>query len=332
VQPEQLLPALVADHWGYRRKARLGAKYVLKKGRVLVGFREQGSALVADLHQCPVLHPQVGTRIEALAELIESLSIRDRLPQIEVSMGDGPCVLVLRVLSPPSAEDLQQLRAFAAAEGFILYLQPGGLDSVQPLDPPAPDLSYSLHHPRTLKLHFGPQDFTQVNLGLNRLMVARALELLDPQPDERVLDLFCGIGNFTLPLATRAAQVTGVEGDPKLVERAQANAAANGFDNIRVVAANLYGTLDNEPWLLERFDQVLLDPPRSGALEVLPHLPRLGARRILYVSCYPSTLARDAGVLVHELGYRLLGAGVMDMFPHTAHVESMALFELAKPR
>lgn len=324
VRPDSRLPPLVADAWGYRRKARLGVKYVIKKEKLLVGFREQGSSLVADLSRCLVLHPRIGERLAALATLVNGLSIRDRVPQIEVSMGDEVAALIFRVLAPPSPGDLERLTAFGAEHGFDLYLQDGGPDSLRPLAPNPRELAYQVNG---LRLAFAPQDFTQVNLALNRMMVARALELLDPDPDSRVLDLFCGIGNFSLPLATRAAQVIGVEGDAGLVARAQANAAANGLANLSFQVANLYGKLEDQPWLRERFNQVLLDPPRGGAQEVLPWLPKLGARRLLYVSCYPSTLARDAGLLVHEHGYRLRAAGVMDMFPHTAHVESMALFE-----
>ncbi len=326
VTPEQILPPLVAGHWGYRRKARLGAKYVIKKGRVLVGFRERGSSFVTDLGGCEVLHPNVGHKIAAFVELIEGLSIRDKVPQIEVSMGDTLCALIFRVLAPPDETDLERLRTFGAEHGFVIYLQPGGPDSVQPLDDSPPELFYTLPE-LGLRLCFSPQDFTQVNLELNRLMVERALAMLDPQPEEQLLDLFCGIGNFTLPLATRAGRVTGVEGEAGLVAQARQNAVANRLDNTRFYTANLYEELDNEPWLLEPFDKVLLDPPRSGAREILPLLPRLGVERILYISCYPPTLARDASILVNELGYQMRSAGVMDMFSHTAHVESIALFE-----
>ena len=326
VEPEQTLAPLVAGHWGYRRKARLGAKYVVKKGKVLVGFRERGSSFVTDLSGCEVLHPKVGGRITGLAQLIEGLTIRDKVPQIEVSMGDTVCALIFRVLAAPEESDLERLRAFGAEHGFVIYLQPGGPDSVHPLESAPAELYYTLPE-HDLRLCFSPQDFTQVNLELNRMMVERALEMLDPQPEERVLDLFCGIGNFTLPLATRAGQVTGVEGEGALVARARQNAEANRLENTRFYTANLYEELDNEPWLLEQFDKVLLDPPRSGAQEILHKLPGLGAKRILYISCYPATLARDAGILVNELGYKMRSAGVMDMFPHTAHVESIALFE-----
>ncbi len=326
VEPGQWLAPLVADHWGYRRKARLGVKDVLKKGKVLVGFRERGSAFVTDLQACEVLHPKVGKRIGDLAALVESLTIRDQIPQIEMSMGDTICALIFRVLSEPSADDLDKLGKFGEAHGFAVYLQPGGPATLAPLEGPGTDLFYTLTD-LDLRLSFLPQDFTQVNLELNRMMIARALDMLAPESDERVLDLFCGIGNFTLPLATRAGQVTGVEGDAGLVARARQNAAANHLDNTRFYTSNLYEELDNEPWLRERFDKALLDPPRSGAMEVLGHLPRMGIGRIVYISCYPSTLARDAGILVNELGYRMVSAGVMDMFPHTGHVESIALFE-----
>jgi 23S rRNA (uracil1939-C5)-methyltransferase len=326
VEPEAWLPPLSAEHWGYRRKARLGVKYVEKKGKVLVGFRERGNNFLADLDRCEVIHPAVGERLGSLSELVNGLAIRDRVPQIEVAMGDGPCVLLFRVLEPPGGEDLQRLASFAAQHGFRIYLQEGGPESVRPLPGHGLDLSYSL--PRhNIRLHFEPSDFTQVNLELNQVMVDRALDLLDPQPEERVLDLYCGLGNFTLPLARRAAEVVGVEGDPALVERARANAQRNGIPNASFHTTDLDGELDLCLWRRERFQKALLDPPRSGALQVLELMPVLGIRRLVYVSCYPSTLARDADRLVNGLGYRLVAAGAMDMFPHTAHVESIALFE-----
>jgi 23S rRNA (uracil1939-C5)-methyltransferase len=326
IEPEEWLPPLAAAHWGYRRKARLGVKLVVKKGKVLVGFREHGNNFLVDLERCEVLHPAVGERLGAISALVNGLAVRDRVPQIEVAMGDGPCVLVLRVLALPGAEDLERLAAFGAAHGFHLYLQDAGPESVRPLPGHAVDLAYSLPQ-HQVRLHFDPSDFTQVNLDLNRLMVARALELLDPRPDERVLDLFCGLGNFTLPVARRAAEVVGVEGDAALVERARTNAERNEIHNVRFHASDLYGELGLAPWQRERFDKALLDPPRSGALLVLDLMPRMGIHRLVYVSCYPSTLARDAQRLVNGLGYRLRAAGAMDMFPHTAHFESIAVFE-----
>jgi 23S rRNA (uracil1939-C5)-methyltransferase len=326
VQPERWLPPLAAGHWGYRRKARLGVRHVAKKGRVLVGFRERGASFVADMTRCDVLTPQVGERLEALSALIGRLSIRDRLPQIEVAQGDGPVVLILRVLDPPSDPDLDLLADFAAETGFHIYLQEGGVETVRPLPGQAIDLHYSL--PRhNIRIGFEPTDFTQVNLELNRLMVDQALDLLDPQPDEQVLDLFCGLGNFTLPIARRAQRVVGVEGDDGLVARAVLNAERNAITNAEFHRADLYGDIELAPWRRQAFDKGLIDPPRSGAWEVLDLIAETGIRRLVYVSCYPSTLARDAERLVHGLGFRLVAAGAMDMFPHTAHVESMALFE-----
>ena len=326
VQPERWLPPLAAGHWGYRRKARLGVRHVAKKGRVLVGFRERGASFVADMTRCDVLTPEVGERLEALSALIGRLSIRDRLPQIEVAQGDGPVVLILRVLDPPSATDLGLLADFAAETGFYIYLQEGGIETVRPLPGQAIDLYYSL--PRhNVRIGFEPTDFTQVNLELNRLMVDQALDLLDPQPDEQVLDLFCGLGNFTLPIARRAQRVVGVEGDDGLVARAVLNAERNAITNAEFHRADLYGDIELAPWRRQAFDKGLIDPPRSGAWEVLDLIAETGIRRLVYVSCYPSTLARDAERLVHGLGFRLVAAGAMDMFPHTAHVESMALFE-----
>ncbi len=326
VEPESWLPPLVGESpWGYRRKARLGVKNVPRKGRVLVGFRERSSSFVADMDSCEVLHPKIGQALTALSELIAGLSIASRLPQIEVAMDDSRCVLIFRILEPLSDEDRERLRRFGQERDFIIYTQNGGPETVAPLDEAA-DLHYALPE-FDLSLHFHPTDFTQVNSDINRRMIHRAVELLQPEKEDRVLDLFCGIGNFTLPLATRAGQVTGVEGAAELVARARENARRNGLDNARFFTANLYESLEAEPWLKESFDKALLDPPRSGAFEILAHLPRMGVERLVYVSCYPGTLGRDAGELVHRLGYRLVSAGVMDMFPHTAHVESIALFE-----
>ncbi|MBF0255946.1 MAG: 23S rRNA (uracil(1939)-C(5))-methyltransferase RlmD [Gammaproteobacteria bacterium] len=335
LEPEQILPPLIpADHWGYRKKARLGVKWVEKKGRVLVGFREQGSGFIADIGSCAVLDPRVGQRLQALSELIGGLSVRDRIAQIEVAIGDdggdSRPVLVLRNLAPLSPADLASLSAFGEQHGLRMGLQPGGVDSIHALEEgenPNRDwgLNYSIPE-ADVRIAFQPADFTQVNSDINRQMIAQALALLDPGPQDQVLDLFCGLGNFSLPLARRSAQVVGVEGDEGLVARARQNALANGISNAEFYSANLYEPLQPAPWLSQRFSKALLDPPRSGAAEVLELLPRLGVERLLYVSCYPATLARDAGILVQQLGYRLHSAGVMDMFPHTAHVESIALF------
>jgi len=326
VRPKTTLVPLTASHWGYRRKARLGVKYVEKKGRVLVGFRERSSAFVTELTRCEVLHPRVGECLDRLSDLLGSLTIRDQVPQVEVSMGDEECALVFRVLKQPMTDDLQRLSEFGRSWNFKIHLQPGGPESIYPLPGHRVELSYTLPS-AGLRVVFEPLDFTQVNAEINRLMVDQALDLLELQPDDQALDLFCGVGNFTLPLATRSASVLGVEGDASLVERARANAAHNGLGNVQFQVSDLSRPEDAPVWTHRRFDKVILDPPRSGAYEVLRHLPRIGVQRAVYVSCYPSTLARDAGRLVSDLGYRLVAAGVMDMFPHTGHLEAMALFE-----
>lgn len=327
VSPEQVLPPLTANSpWGYRRKARLGAKLVHKKGRVLVGFRERGSAFITDLDRCDILYPPVGERLADLGELISQLSIRDKIPQIELAAAEDACVLVFRNLAPLTSEDKRILNNFGRDNCLFIYTQEGGPKTIKALTESPQELAYDLPE-FGIKIRFLPADFTQVNFELNRLMVHRAVELLDPQPDERVLDLFCGLGNFTLPISTRAGEVVGVEGDAGLVRRARENATLNGRENVRFFTADLFGDLSKEPWLRESYQKVLLDPPRNGAAEVLEHLPRCGVERIVYISCYPATLARDAGELVKRRGYRLVSAGVMDMFPHTAHVESIAVFE-----
>jgi 23S rRNA (uracil1939-C5)-methyltransferase len=325
LSPDSVLPPLLGESpWGYRRKARLGVRYVAKKGGTLVGFRERNSSFVAEIETCHILHPRVGELLPDLRRLIDGLSIRQQIPQIEMAMGDSVCVLIFRLLEPPTEEDRKRLLAFGPAHEVVIYLQEGGPDSIRPLAGAA-DLFYQLPD-FDLTLQFQPSDFTQVNTEINRRMVRQAVDLLAPEAADRVLDLFCGLGNFSLPLARRAGEVTGVEGDADLVTRARENAQRNHIRNCRFYTTDLYAPLDNEPWLLDRFNKALLDPPRSGAQEVLPQLPRLGVERLVYVSCYPGTLARDASILVHELGYRLDSAGVMDMFPHTAHVESIAVF------
>jgi 23S rRNA (uracil1939-C5)-methyltransferase len=331
VQAREMLPPLESpSHWGYRQKARLGVKWVEKKGRVLVGFREQRSGFIADIQSCAVLDERVGNLLEPLARLIEGLSIRERLPQIEVAIGAGDPVLVLRVLTEPSAGDRDRLCDFARQQGIRFGVQPGGPESIRPLCDQEPlSLSYELPD-FGLEIGFEPNDFTQVNAGLNRLMVQQAIELLDLRGNEQVLDLFCGLGNFTLPLATRAGQVTGIEGDAGLVERARANASRNGLQNVTFEVANLYEPQTGTGWMQQHYTKALLDPPRSGAAEVLGLLPKLGVQRLVYVSCYPATLARDAGILVKQHGYQLHTLGVMDMFPHTSHIESIALFTRGK--
>ncbi len=332
VTPASWLPPLRGPVWGYRRRARLGAKFVTKKGKVLVGFRERLTPFIADIQHCDVLAPPVGDLITPLAELIMSLSIRERLPQIEVAVADNAVALVMRVLDPPSASDLERLREFGARHRVRLYLQPGGLDSVQELGAPGEPLRYAL--PKfEVELQFQPTDFIQINGAVNEALVSRAVELLELNPADRVLDLFCGIGNFTLPIARAAGHVVGVEGDAGLVARARQNARLNGLGNTEFHVADLarLGTGPGAPaWLRQEFTHVVLDPPRAGAQEVLASVASLAPRRVLYISCHPGSLARDLGVLVNEHGFTLEAAGVLDMFPHTAHFESLALLSPGK--
>ncbi|MFA7443628.1 MAG: 23S rRNA (uracil(1939)-C(5))-methyltransferase RlmD [Lysobacteraceae bacterium] len=327
VVPARVLDPLTGPVWGYRRKARLGVKYVRPKERVLVGFREAADPrFIADIQRCEVLVPAVGERIADLAALVAGLDARERIAQIEVAAGDDGAVLVFRHLDPLGEADRDRLVAFGQRHRLGIFLQPGGNDSVHPLWPENPSLSFELPQAQA-RLAFRPLDFVQVNAELNLKMIDHALALLDPQPDERVLDLFCGLGNFTLPLARRAAEVVGVEGEAGLVQRARDNAAGNGIGNVRFHAADLSKPLAGEPWLHEDYQRILLDPPRTGADALIAQLPTRRVRRIVYVSCHPGSLARDAGLLVREHGFRLSAAGAMDMFPHTAHVESIAVFD-----
>jgi len=326
VAPRHWLEPLIGPVWGYRQKARLGVRNVPKKGRVLVGFREKFSQYLADMRSCEVLDPRVGHRLEALSELIGSLEARSRIAQIEVAIGDEQAALVFRNLDPLCEADRARLAAFGEHNDFQIWLQPGGPDTARPLDPNVPLLEYALPE-FDVRLRFRPTDFTQVNAEINRRMVGRAVEMLAPESGERVLELFCGLGNFSLPLARTGADIVAVEGEAGLVQRARENAERNGIDNVTFHIANLFEPDPDAPWLRgQHYDRVLFDPPRSGAVEILPFVAATGARRLVYVSCNPATLARDAGILVHEHGYTLEQAGVMDMFPHTAHVESIALF------
>ncbi|TKR32950.1 23S rRNA (uracil(1939)-C(5))-methyltransferase RlmD [Luteimonas gilva] len=331
VTPETLLPPLTDAAWGYRRKGRFSVRRVEKKDKTLVGFREADPRFVADLSICHTVIPQIGQRIAALSALIDGMDGRRDIPQIEFIAGDptpdySGIALVFRHLLPLSEADRNALVAFGREHGFAVFLQPGGVDSVHALWPEAPQLSFRLPD-WDVEFAFKPLDFIQVNAGLNRKMIALALQLLDARADERVLDLFCGLGNFTLPLARAVREVVGVEGEAGLVARAKENAARNGLANAQFHAADLAQDLSGHAWMRAGFDRLLLDPPRSGADAVLKQLPLKGLKRIVYVSCHPASLARDAGYLVNERGWKLRSAGVMDMFPHTAHVESIAMFE-----
>lgn len=327
-KPEQMLPPLHGPAWRYRHRARLTVRRVAKKGGVLVGFHEKRSSYVADMWSCEVLPRRVSDLIPALRELIERLSIRERLPQIEVAVGDEATVLVLRLLEPFSAADAAAVRAFAERHGVHVYIQRGGPDTAAPFHPAAPaDLAYRLPE-FGVEIGFGPTQFTQVNPHVNRALVGRAVRLLGARPGERVADWFCGLGNFALPLAATGAAVVGYEGSAELVAAAGANARRNGLEaRVRFEPADLFAVDDD--WLAAQgpFDCWLVDPPRDGAIALVKSLAAPGPRRIVYVSCNPATLARDAGVLTQVKGYRLRAAGIVNMFPHTAHVESLAVFE-----
>ncbi len=329
VTPAQWLPPLYDESpegsWNYRRRARLAVKDVTAKNRVLVGFRERHAPYVCDMQRCEVLKTPVDGMLTALSELIGNLSIRNRLPQIEVAVADEVTSLLFRILDPLTEIDEKFLRAFAAEHSVQIALQSGGPDSVRAFAGDQP-LTYSLPA-FDVEIEFGATDFVQVNPAVNRLLVSRAVELLELDAGHRVLDLYCGIGNFSLPLARRAGQVLALEGEAHQVSRGQANADRNGIGNCAFRCADLSTLTGREAWLGEKWDRVLLDPARSGAEAVVAQVERIGAAKIVYVSCHPGTLARDAGALVHQHGYDLEAAGIIDMFPHTAHVESMAVFE-----
>ena len=332
VTPQSWLPPLTGEPWGYRRKGRLSVRNVVKKGRVLVGFREEENPrFVADIQQCEVMHPALGPKVGLLAELLNGMDAANDIPQIEFAAGDDTMALVFRHMQPLSERDRATLIAFAQQHELAIYLQPGGNSSVHPLWPEQPRLAFRIASGDTryddVELEFQPLDFVQVNADMNQRMLARTMELLDPQPTDRVLDLFCGLGNFTLPIARRVAEVVGVEGEHGLVERAAQNATRNGIANAHFHVANLFEDQRAADWARQPWDKLLLDPPRAGADKVLEYLPHKHTSRIVYVSCHPASLARDAGILVNQHGFKLKSAGVMDMFPHTAHVESIALFE-----
>ena len=338
VKAERMLRPIEGPAWGYRYRARLSVRYVVKKGRVLVGFHERKSSYVADMDSCEVLPPHLSAMLVPLRDLVTSMDRRDRLPQIEVAVGDAVTALVLRHLEPLSAGDLQRLRDFAAVQGVQWWLQPKGPETVHLLDAGGPELAYTLPE-FGITMPFQPTDFTQVNYQINRVLVGRAVRLLAAGPDERVIDWFCGLGNFTLPIATQAREVLGIEGSETLVARSRENASLNGLaPKTSFVARNLFELTPEELASYGNADKWLVDPPREGAFALAKALVDLVAdpahasgyappSRIVYVSCNPATLARDAGLLVHQAGYTCVAAGAINMFPHTAHVESMAVFE-----
>jgi 23S rRNA (uracil1939-C5)-methyltransferase len=320
VKPTTVLPAMRGPIWGYRRRARLGVRWVPTKGGAVVGFRERNGRHLADIQSCPVLDPAIGEKLTALREVVGSLSCPERIAQIEVVLDANGAVFTLRHLRPLTDDDRRHLKRAADANGWRIYLQPGGVDSVMPLGEGG-DLYYEVPH-HGVQIHFAPLDFVQINSAINLAAIDRVVDLFEVNPSDTVLDLFCGVGNFTLPLARHVRAVIGVEGERELVARARENARHNHLSNVSFLHADLT-TVEIDT---QGCNKLLLDPPRSGALEILSRLNLEAVERIVYVSCNPATLARDAGSLVHKQGYRLQGAGVMDMFPHTAHIESIALF------
>ncbi|MEO8136131.1 MAG: 23S rRNA (uracil(1939)-C(5))-methyltransferase RlmD [Betaproteobacteria bacterium] len=331
VRAERMLAPIYGPAWRYRNRARLAVRDVAKKGEVLVGFHERRSSFVADMRSCAVLPQRISALLVPLRRLVESLSIRSRLPQIEVAAGDREGqpvdVLVLRILEPLLPADVTRIREFADLHSVQFYVQPRGPETAVPLYPEADRLAYTLPE-FGLVMPFRPTEFTQVNAAVNRVLVRRAIALLDPRPGERIGDLFCGLGNFTLPMARRGARVLGIEGNADLVQRARDSAVANGLDALtEFITADLFAAGAGEFAKWGQLDKLLIDPPREGAIAVVAALPAAQVRRIVYVSCNPATLARDAGLLVTQQGYRLSGAGIVNMFPHTAHVESIAVFD-----
>jgi 23S rRNA (uracil1939-C5)-methyltransferase len=329
VQPGRVLEPLRGPDWAYRRRARLGVKYVHKKGRVLAGFREREKPYIADIGRCEILPASLALLPQELAALVETLEIREKLPQVEVAAGDSATALVFRVLEAPGAADLQRFAAFGEKSGLQIFLQPGGLGTVRPLRDDYAPLTYAVDEGRVV-IEFGPVDFIQVNREVNASMVTAAIGLLQPGNEDAVLDLFCGLGNFTLPLARRARRAMGVEGDAALVAKARANAARNALGNAEFAVENLFEPKGFGAWADDRYELVMLDPPRAGAAELMTRMGDWRPRRVVYISCHPGSLARDAGILVGTYGFTLIAAGVMDMFPHTTHVESIAVFEKSR--
>jgi 23S rRNA (uracil1939-C5)-methyltransferase len=329
VTPLEIMPAISKNALGYRRKARLGVRYVQKKEKMLIGFREKASRYLAEIDTCVVLNPHVGMQLPAMRELVMSLTQFEHIPQIEVAVGDHSTALVIRHMTDLPQIDLDKICHFAKQYNYQIYLQPNppaAIHKLWPLDN-VDRLSYALAD-YDLEMQFHPLDFTQVNGEINPMMIQQAIQLLDPQDHEVILDLFCGLGNFTLPLARKAKQVVGIEGSADMVERAKANATHNNISNVEFHSANLAEITKPLPsWMQKHYDKILLDPARTGAKEILEFFPQWKPLRIVYVSCNPATLARDAGELVNKQGYQLKKVGVINMFPHTSHIEAIALFE-----
>jgi 23S rRNA (uracil1939-C5)-methyltransferase len=332
VAPATILPPIAGPAYGYRRRARLGVRFVEKKGGVLLGFRERSRSYITNLDRCPVLHPRFAELLRPLRELVSRLSVPDRVPQIDLAAGDNATALVLRHLMPLTPDDIAQLRDFGAQHEMQIHTLANPPARKVVLYPDDPDPLYYRLPDQGISLFFEPTDFVQVNGPANEALVERVIELLAPIPQDRVLDLFCGLGNFTLPIARKAAFVTGIEGDASLVARARGNAEYNAVGNVEFLAEDLYAGEPCGQWWSASYDKLLLDPPRTGAMEIVKQVPRFGARRIVYVSCNSATLARDAEVLVHKHGYEMSAAGMADMFPQTGHFEAIAVFDRPQER
>jgi len=330
VTPEEILPAISGKDLGYRGKARLGVRYVQKKEKVLVGFREKHSKYLADIKSCKVLHKSVGNIIEDLSNLLITFAHYKEIPQIEVACSDDETVLIFRHLKPLQQDEIDALCKFATLNKLSIYLQPNPPEKIHKIFPKdnIESLSYNLKE-FNLEMLFHPTMFTQVNSEINPLMISQALTLLNPTKDDEILDLFCGLGNFTLPLAKYAKNVVGIEGSKEMVKAATSNALHNNIENTEFYAANLFEPDRSHKWMQKKYNKILLDPPRSGAKEILPYLSEFNTKTIVYVSCNPATLARDANELVNNHGYKLKKTGIINMFPHTSHIEAMALFERA---
>jgi 23S rRNA (uracil1939-C5)-methyltransferase len=325
IQPEEILSPLIGDDWGYRRRARVSVRFVAKKNKVLVGFRERQSSFVADILQCETLHPSIGYRIHAFSELLMQLETKEKIAQLEIAIGDNTSAFIVRNLIPLSEADSEKIIAFTKTHNLRCYLQPGNEDSIYPLYPKDPEPLYYDIPSEKLRLYFQPSQFTQINQTINLQMIERAIQLLDLQKTDRVLDLFCGIGNFSLPIAKYVKEVIGVEGSEKAIEQAKINAEKNQINNTQFFTHDLTQPCEDTAWGKYHYDKILLDPARVGAKEVLENIPLWRPKRIVYVSCNPITLARDTKILL-EQGYQLKKAGIMDMFPHTEHVEAIAVF------
>ena len=324
IEPKKWLQPLQVESWGYRRKARLGVRYVAKKEKVLVGFRERKSSFITVMSRCEVLHPSLGDNLELLGECIGKLSIKKHVPQIEVAIAELDTILILRHLEPMTKGDESILKEYGDKLGITWYTQSGGLETIKPLVEPV-NLTYSITD-HNIEMSFLPNDFTQVNFALNQKMINLAIELLDLNSEDEVIDLFCGLGNFTLPISQYVKRIVGIEGDSGLVERAKENAKMNEVSNASFYKADLFEDVSGFEWFRgQKYNKALIDPARTGAIEIVELLPKLSIERLVYVSCNPATLARDTARLI-ELGFSLMSAGVMDMFPQTAHVESIALF------